>query len=129
MTDVHARRFDLVIFDWAGTMVDFGCCAPIDAYVEAFARRGVTLAEAAARADMGIANLSTWVPWTTMIHYTPFDDAGSMLLRIAIDHRVLDGATVARALADLEHVLHHEILEELRCLRSLNAAYCADWVP
>ena len=42
-------------------------------------------------ASMGIANLSTWVPWSTMIHYTPFDKEGSMFLRIAIDHRVLDG--------------------------------------
>jgi phosphonoacetaldehyde hydrolase len=55
MTDRGA--FDLVIFDWAGTMVDFGCCAPIAAFVEAFARRGVALAEAAARADMGIAKI------------------------------------------------------------------------
>ncbi len=55
MTD--GRAYDLVIFDWAGTMVDFGCCAPIAAYVEAFARRGVVLAEAAARADMGIAKV------------------------------------------------------------------------
>lgn len=55
MTD--ARAYDLVIFDWAGTMVDFGCCAPIDAYLKAFARRGVVLAETAARADMGIAKL------------------------------------------------------------------------
>ena len=31
----------LVIFDWAGTMVDFGCCAPVAALVEAFARDGV----------------------------------------------------------------------------------------
>jgi phosphonoacetaldehyde hydrolase len=45
--------FDLVIFDWAGTMVDFGCRAPIEAVVAAFARRGVTLDEAAARVDMG----------------------------------------------------------------------------
>jgi phosphonoacetaldehyde hydrolase len=52
-----ARAYDLVIFDWAGTMVDFGCCAPIAAYVEAFSRRGVALAEAAARADMGIAKV------------------------------------------------------------------------
>ena len=53
----NGRAYDLVIFDWAGTMVDFGCCAPIAAYVEAFARRGVSLAEAAARADMGIAKV------------------------------------------------------------------------
>jgi phosphonoacetaldehyde hydrolase len=47
--------FDLVIFDWAGTMVDFGCRAPIAALLEAFARRGVRLDEATARADMGKA--------------------------------------------------------------------------
>jgi phosphonoacetaldehyde hydrolase len=55
MTDHGLKAFDLVIFDWAGTMVDFGCRAPVAALVEAFARRGVTLAEAAARADMGKA--------------------------------------------------------------------------
>jgi len=52
MTD---RAFDLVIFDWAGTMVDFGCRAPIEALVGAFARRGVALDEAVARIDMGKA--------------------------------------------------------------------------
>ena len=48
-------RFDMVIFDWAGTMVDFGCVAPIAALVEAFARHGVALNETTARADMGKA--------------------------------------------------------------------------
>ena len=47
--------FDLVIFDWAGTMVDFGSRAPVAALIEAFARHGVPLDEAAARADMGKA--------------------------------------------------------------------------
>ena len=47
--------YDLVIFDWAGTMVDFGCRAPIAALVEAFARHGVRLDEPVARADMGKA--------------------------------------------------------------------------
>ncbi|THD63838.1 phosphonoacetaldehyde hydrolase [Phenylobacterium sp.] len=45
--------FDLVIFDWAGTMVDFGCRAPVAAMAEVFARRDVTLGEAVIRADMG----------------------------------------------------------------------------
>ena len=61
MTDVSGakglERFSLVIFDWAGTMVDFGCMAPIRALVEAFARRGVVLDEAAARKDMGKAKV------------------------------------------------------------------------
>jgi phosphonoacetaldehyde hydrolase len=49
--------FDLVIFDWAGTMVDFGCRAPVAALVEAFARHGVVLDEPTARADMGKAKV------------------------------------------------------------------------
>ncbi len=47
--------FDLVIFDWAGTMVDFGCRAPVAALLQAFARHGVRPSEAAVRADMGKA--------------------------------------------------------------------------
>ncbi len=55
MTHDGLKAFDLVIFDWAGTMVDFGCRAPVLALTEAFARRGVHLEEAAARVDMGKA--------------------------------------------------------------------------
>jgi phosphonoacetaldehyde hydrolase len=48
-------RFDLVIFDWAGTMVDHGCGAPVHALLEAFRGHGVHLTEAEARRDMGKA--------------------------------------------------------------------------
>jgi len=48
-------RFDLAIFDWAGTVVDFGCRAPLKALLEAFARHGVELTEGEARRDMGKA--------------------------------------------------------------------------
>lgn len=30
-----------VIFDWAGTTVDFGCFAPVSAFAEAFARQAL----------------------------------------------------------------------------------------
>ena len=50
-------RFDLVIFDWAGTMVDFGCQAPVAALKEAFARQGVSIGAAEARRDMGRAKV------------------------------------------------------------------------
>jgi phosphonoacetaldehyde hydrolase len=46
-------HFDLVIFDWAGTMVDFGCEAPVKALLEAFAAESVRIDEATARRDMG----------------------------------------------------------------------------
>ena len=44
-----------VIFDWAGTMVDFGCMAPVEALIEAFAAHGVAITAADARRDMGRA--------------------------------------------------------------------------
>ena len=48
-------RFDLVIFDWAGTMVDFGSAAPVQALIEAYDAEGVMITAAAARQDMGKA--------------------------------------------------------------------------
>ncbi len=44
-----------VIFDWAGTMIDFGCRAPVMALREVFAEAGIEITEAEARADMGKA--------------------------------------------------------------------------
>lgn len=50
-------RFDLVVFDWAGTMVDFGCTAPVRALMEAFAAEGVPIDAPFARRDMGMAKV------------------------------------------------------------------------
>ena len=44
-----------VVFDWAGTMVDFGCRAPVEALVQAFAAEGVDLSAEDARREMGMA--------------------------------------------------------------------------
>jgi phosphonoacetaldehyde hydrolase len=44
-----------VVFDWAGTMIDFGCRAPVKALREVFAEAGIEITEAEARADMGKA--------------------------------------------------------------------------
>ena len=43
------------VFDWAGTMIDFGCMAPVRALQAAFADLKLELTEAEARADMGMA--------------------------------------------------------------------------
>jgi phosphonoacetaldehyde hydrolase len=42
-----------VILDWAGTVVDYGSCAPAGVFVEVFARHGVPITMAQARAPMG----------------------------------------------------------------------------
>ncbi|WP_084581854.1 phosphonoacetaldehyde hydrolase [Sphingomonas azotifigens] len=44
-----------VVFDWAGTMIDFGSRAPVVALCRAFAAEGIPIEEAEARADMGMA--------------------------------------------------------------------------
>lgn len=43
------------IFDWAGTVLDFGCIAPVRAFQEAFENAGLAITEAEARAPMGAA--------------------------------------------------------------------------
>jgi phosphonoacetaldehyde hydrolase len=42
-----------VVFDWAGTTIDYGCMAPVKAFTEAFASRGIEIGEADVRAQMG----------------------------------------------------------------------------
>src|ERR1700743_1486596 len=44
-----------VVFDWAGTMIDFGCLAPVDAMKAVFAEEGVAITDADVRRDMGRA--------------------------------------------------------------------------
>jgi phosphonoacetaldehyde hydrolase len=46
-----------VIFDWAGTMIDFGCMAPVQALVNVFASEGMTVSPEEVRRDMGKAKL------------------------------------------------------------------------
>ena len=65
-------------------------------------------------AALGAAGLHLLSPLTTTLNYGTFQDDGRLDVRATYDHRVMDGATVARALADLERVLMGEILAELR---------------
>jgi phosphonoacetaldehyde hydrolase len=46
-------RIRAVIFDWAGTVVDYGSRAPVNAFLELFARHGVTATVEQARGPMG----------------------------------------------------------------------------
>jgi phosphonoacetaldehyde hydrolase len=44
-----------VIFDWAGTVIDFGCLAPVEALLDVFAAEGAPISAEQARRDMGRA--------------------------------------------------------------------------
>lgn len=50
-----SSAFDAVIFDWAGTLIDFGSLAPMQAFVESFARFDVDISIEEARQPMGMA--------------------------------------------------------------------------
>ncbi|WP_286228732.1 phosphonoacetaldehyde hydrolase [Neobacillus mesonae] len=47
-------QIEAVIFDWAGTTVDYGCFAPLDVFIEIFRKRGIEVLDEEARAPMGL---------------------------------------------------------------------------
>lgn len=73
-------------------------------------------------AGLGAASLHPLSLLTTTLNYGVIEADGSVDVRITYDHRVMDGATVARALAELERALTHEIVAELRYLPRAEAA-------
>jgi hypothetical protein len=70
---------------------------------------------------LGAASLHPLSPLTTTLNYGVIEPNGGVDVRLIYDHRVMDGATVARALADLERVLNNEIVVELGYLQALEA--------
>lgn len=53
----HMKHIEAVIFDWAGTTVDYGCFAPLKGFIDAFASKGVALTPAEARGPMGLLKI------------------------------------------------------------------------
>jgi hypothetical protein len=72
-------------------------------------------------AGLGASTLYLLSPLTTTLNYGAIAEDGSVDVRLLFDHRVLDGATIARALEDMERVLRCEILAELRYFEALAA--------
>ena len=62
----------------------------------------------------GVEQVHPLSPLTTTLTFGPIDAWGKVLVKIIYDHRVLDGAYVARRLVDLEATLNRAILDELR---------------
>ena len=48
------KKIEAVIFDWAGTTVDYGCFAPVQAFIEAFKKFGIEPTVAEVREPMGM---------------------------------------------------------------------------
>jgi phosphonoacetaldehyde hydrolase len=48
------NKIDAIILDWAGTTIDYGCFAPVDAFIKAFAEAGLNPTIEEIRAHMGM---------------------------------------------------------------------------
>jgi hypothetical protein len=62
---------------------------------------------------LGAESLHPMSPLTGTLNYGVVQPDGTVSVRLVYDHRVVDGATVARALARLEGALEREVAEEL----------------
>lgn len=51
------KKIECVIMDWAGTAVDYGCFAPVAAFLKAFSEVGLTVTMEEARRPMGMAKI------------------------------------------------------------------------
>ena len=51
------RRIETVIFDWAGTTIDYGCFAPIKGFIEGFKSIGIDITNEMARKPMGMSKI------------------------------------------------------------------------
>jgi phosphonoacetaldehyde hydrolase len=98
-----------VIFDWAGTMVDFGCMAPAEALIDAFAAHGVTITAAQARRDMGRAKR---------------DHVAAILAEPAVAAAWASATGAPPAAADVD-----TIYQALEPLIEAAATRCADLIP
>ena len=47
-------QIEAVIFDWAGTTIDYGCFAPLDVFIKVFQKRGIEVSLEEAREPMGL---------------------------------------------------------------------------
>ena len=65
---------------------------------------------------LNVNSLHPLSPLTTLLNYGFIASDGAVDVRVIYDHRVMDGATVGRALARLEEILNGPIAEELRSL-------------
>lgn len=51
------KKIECIILDWAGTAVDYGCFAPVSAFIESFKKLGLTVTAAETRAHMGLTKI------------------------------------------------------------------------
>lgn len=51
------KKIECVIMDWAGTAIDYGCFAPVSAFLESFRAIGIEVTSEEARRPMGLTKI------------------------------------------------------------------------
>lgn len=74
---------------------------------------------------LGAESLHPISPLTTTLTYGPISKSGDVIVKLIYDHRVLDGAYIARRLRDIDAALNGPILDELRAGQSAAAPSAA----
>ena len=78
--------------------------------------------------SLGAESLHPISPLTTTLTFGPISPTGDVIVKLIYDHRVLDGAYIARRLRDIETTLNGAILAELQ-VREPSTAPRADLGP
>ena len=50
-----SRQIEAIVFDWAGTTIDYGCFAPVEAFRKAFEEEGIHPTTEEIRKPMGLS--------------------------------------------------------------------------
>lgn len=98
-----------VVFDWAGTMIDFGSRAPVLAMLQVFEEAGLPVTEAAVRRHMGMAKREH-------------------LAAILAEPQAAAAWTAARGARATEADLDH-LMERLEPAMQTAASACAELIP
>jgi phosphonoacetaldehyde hydrolase len=107
----HPNVLRAVVFDWAGTIIDFGSCAPMGAFVRLFEKFGIELTIAEARGPMGTAK------WDHI-------KALGTLPRIAAQWQKVHGKAFTDA--DVDHL--YEVFTPMSAAAAADAKY-VDFIP
>ena len=51
------KKIECIIMDWAGSTVDYGCFAPVSAFLESFKEIGIEVTPEEARRPMGLTKI------------------------------------------------------------------------
>ncbi len=117
----YKMKYEMIIFDWAGTTVDYGCFAPVQAFMEIFREYGIEPTMEETRKPMGMLK---WDHIKTMLSMERISEQFKLIHGRAFNDSDVD-AMHEKFAANLMKILHQfsqpkdyviETMEKLRTL-------------